>query len=114
MLTMCIFLLACKKEKDAEHTFQSCNLKNNNLKVLSNQHGRLSYTNKLGSSQLAEYSYYIIASGQLPLKVCNMPSSIMLSQNEEKNVSFSGKMIEVPSTADAISTTIELSDLNFD
>lgn len=111
---MCIFLFACNKEKDTDHTFQSCSLKSNKLQVLSNQHGTLSYTNKLGTFQLAEYSYFIILSGQLPLKVCNMPSSISLSQNEERVISFSGKMIILPSTTDAISTTIELSNLNFE
>lgn len=114
-MVLCSALLAsCKKEKVAEYTFQSCNLESNNIQVLSNQHGTLSYTNKLGSSQLAEYSYYIIVSGQLPLKVCNMPLSISLSQDEERAVVFSGKMIILPSTSDAISTTLELSALNFD
>ncbi len=112
ILTICIFLFACKKEKSTEYSFKSCNLTSSNLEVLTKQDGTLIYTNKLGSIQLANYSFFIIISGALPLQICNMPSSIRLRQDEVQKVSFSGKMIVLPSTTDALSTTLELSALN--
>jgi hypothetical protein len=73
----------------------------------------LSYTDKIGSSQFLTYSYFIKLDGQLPLEVCNMPSSVSLNKNETKSIAFSGKMVALSNETDAISTTIELSDLSF-
>lgn len=109
----CMILISCKEDKRPEHSFVSCNLAGQNLQVLKNVSGTLSYTDKLASYPLSEFSYYIIVGGELPLEVCNMPSSIKLSAGEIKNVVFSGEMVVLPFNADAISSTIQLSELNF-
>jgi len=109
----CMILMSCKDNKESELNFVSCNLGSQNIQVLRNVSGTLSYTDKLGSYQAPKYSYYIIVAGELPLEVCNMPSSLKLAENEMKNVVFSGEMVVLPYTADAVSSTIQLSGLSF-
>ena len=109
----CIFLLSCEEDKSSELSFISCNLDGQNLQPLKDVSGTLSYTDRLGSYQLSKFSYYIIVGGELPLEVCNMPSSLKLAENEMKDVVFSGDMVVLPFTADAVSSTIQLSDLDF-
>lgn len=66
----------------------------------------------LGTVQVTTYSYYIFLNDELPLQVCNMPSSIKFAKNDTKTILFSGKMVVLPDGTDAISTEIELTNLN--
>jgi hypothetical protein len=109
----CMILMSCKEDEKPELSFISCNLDGQNLQVIKNNSGTLTYTDKLGSYPLSEFSYYIIVGGELPLEICNMPSSLKLAEGEVKNVVFSGEMVILPFNADAISSTIQLSDLKF-
>jgi hypothetical protein len=112
--TLCVTLLSCKKDKAPEFRFESCDLGGKNIQVLKSQSGTLSYTNTLGSYQLPKFSYYIIVSGQLPLEVCNMPPAVKLTENEVQDVVFDGEMVVLSPNTDAISSTVQLSNLSFE
>jgi|GEM_PF-2491716 len=90
-----------------------CNLESNKTEFLDKRDGTLSYTNKIGSNQRTSFSYIIHTEGQLPLEVCNIPSTVKLNENESKNISFSGNIAIMPDEVDAISTKIELTGMKF-
>lgn len=110
---LCLALLSCKKDESPKMRFESCNLESKNTQVLKNESGTLRYTNKLGGIQLPRFSYFIFVNGQMPLEVCNMPSSVKLTEDEVNDVVFGGEMVIISPNTDAIFSTIQLSDLHF-
>ncbi|MGV6946770.1 hypothetical protein [Sphingobacterium kyonggiense] len=80
---------------------------------MEKKNGTLYHSNTLDGKGAGDYKYYIKVNGMLPMVVCNLPQSVNLEKDTQKNVEFSGRMVELPENTDAGSTIIELSHLEF-
>ncbi|MGN5955533.1 hypothetical protein ACP6L2_13055 [Sphingobacterium lactis] len=115
LTTLMLFcLITSCKDKEHSSPFESCNFSAaTKIALLEKKNGTLHYSNTLDGKGSDDNKYYIKVDGMLPMVVCNLPKSVNLEKDTQKDVEFSGRMVELPENTDAGSTIIELSHLEF-
>ncbi|MBV2227183.1 hypothetical protein [Sphingobacterium kyonggiense] len=112
-LIFCFLITSCK-DKDLPSVFGTCNFSQTTKTFkVEKKSGTLHYSKTINGKGFDNFKYFIVINGMLPMIVCNIPESINLEKNGQKEVVFSGNVVELPKNMDAGSTFIELSYFSF-
>lgn len=113
-IVLCIVIMSCGNddyEDGLTMELGKCNFSDSTkIKKLKNKEGVLHYSKSVSGIPII---YYIKIDGELPLEICNMPSSFKMEEEGKSTVIFSGNMEVLGDRVDAISTRLELTKLKY-
>lgn len=108
--------LSCKKnDKESDLAFSTtCDFAGSNTRLVEGGTGTLRYTGLTSNTSLPDDKFVIESPGQLPMVVCNMPSTFELTADQTVRVTYSGRLLVLAAETDASNTEIELNYLKFE